>query len=348
MFASEKEIQHLNALYADRSPFYGELHDHANTGGTSDGARTLDHWLGAMEALKLDFAAILDHRQVRHMYLPQWKDGVFIGGTEPGTGITDSKAEEKSVHYNMLFENAAPLEELLAHFEEYQFTGGPEGHFVYPTFTTERFRELITYVKEHGGFFVHPHPKQLMRSEDPCDYWFCDETGIEVFYNSFDSQATVANYALWTALLAAGKRVWACAGGDEHRCCSDRAITTIYATEKKNAAYLQQLRKGDFVCGSVGIRMCIGETTMGGQCPFGGQKLIFSVGDFHAGIFDPVHKYRVDLITDRGTVFSAPVSCEETAVFALDAAEDAAFYRVEVVDESRNVRIAIGNPIWNR
>ena len=38
--------------------------------------------------------------------------------------------------------------------------------------------------------------------------------------------------------------------------------------------YLQQLRKGDFVCGSVGIRMCIGETTTGGQCPFGGQKLI--------------------------------------------------------------------------
>lgn len=347
MIASEKEMQHLNALYGDRKPFYGELHDHAKTGGTSDGGRTLDHWLGAMEALKLDFAAILDHRQVRHMYLPQWQDGTFIGGTEPGTYISDSKAEEKSMHYNMLFENAAPLEDLLTAFEEYEFTGGPEGHFVYPQFTTDRFRQLIAFVKEKGGFFVYPHPKQLMRSEDPIDYWFCDETGIEVFYNSFDSRATVDNYALWTALLAAGKRVWACAGGDEHRCASDRAITTIYAEEKKNAAYLKQLRRGDFVCGSVGIRMCVGDTVMGGKGTFGSEKLVFSVGDFHAGVKDPVHCYRVDVLDDRGVVFSQAVSCEEISYFAVDTAKDAAFYRVEVVDESRGVRIAIGNPIWN-
>ena len=93
MYATEKEIAHLAALYEGRRAFYGELHDHAASGGTADGKRILDHWKGAMEALGLDFAAILDHKQVRHMYLPEWEDGVFVGGTEPGTAITDIECE---------------------------------------------------------------------------------------------------------------------------------------------------------------------------------------------------------------------------------------------------------------
>ena len=72
--------------------------------------------------------------------------------------------------------------ELLTEFEEYQFEGGAEGHFVYPSFTRERFCELINAVKAKGGYFVHPHPKQYLDSSEPLDYWFCDETGIEVFY----------------------------------------------------------------------------------------------------------------------------------------------------------------------
>ena len=51
----------------------------------------------------IDFAAILDHRQVRHMYQPVWQDGLFIPGTEPAAVIDDWKAQVNQLHYNMLF-----------------------------------------------------------------------------------------------------------------------------------------------------------------------------------------------------------------------------------------------------
>ena len=347
MHISKREIEHIESLYANRKPFHGELHDHANTGGTSDGQRTLSHWIGALEALKMDFAAILDHKQVRHMYEPEWEDGLFLCGTEPSAYISDSKAEHTEVHYNMLFDSPKLLEELLEEFTEYQFTGGREGHFGYPKFTRERFCHLIDRVKEKGGFFVHPHPKQLMQSEDPTQYWFRDETGIEVFYESMDSQATADNYQLWTDLLACGKRVWACAGGDGHACASDQALTTIYAEDHANAAYLPHLREGDFVCGPVGIRMCMGSTKMGGTRSFTGEKLLFSVGDFHVSVKNPEHTYRVDVLDDTGVVYSEAIDCNETQYFALET-KPCKFYRVEVFDTTRNLRIAIGNPIWNR
>ena len=204
---SAQEKARLESLYENCSVFHGELHDHSNSGGTSDGKYPLADWPARMKELKMDFAAILDHRQIRHMYQPEWEDGLFIPGTEPGTAISDSKAEINAMHYNILLPDRDELEKLLMEFPEYEFSGGVEGHFVYPHFTRERFCQLIDAVKAHGGFFVYPHPKQLMKSDDPCDYWFRDETGIEVFYVSMDSEHTAANYALWTDLQAAGKRV---------------------------------------------------------------------------------------------------------------------------------------------
>ena len=339
-------MERLEKLYEGRSPFHGEMHDHSASGGTSDGKRPLSHWLGAMEALKLDFAAILDHRQVRHMFEPEWEDGVFIGGTEPAVLISDSTAEKAWMHYLMIFEGPEPVMELLSHFPEYGYTGGVEGHFDYPAFTREHFCELIDYVKEQGGFFVHPHPKQCMISDEPLDYWFRDGTGIEVFYGHYETKWTEENYALWCELLRLGKRVWACAGGDWHACASDGAITTFYATEKKNSAYLEPLRRGDFVCGGVGIRMAIGNTLMGGSCSFEGEKLLIGISDFHKSVRHSEHTYRADVITDRGVVYSTPITCTEPAFICLDT-EDCAFYRVEIFDTLRDKRIAIGNPIWN-
>ena len=92
--ATKRDIEHIDALYAGRNIYFGDMHNHAATGGTSDGKRELSHWKGALEALHMDFAAILDHRQVRHMFLPEWEDGTFICGTEPGTFI--GKVEEGS------------------------------------------------------------------------------------------------------------------------------------------------------------------------------------------------------------------------------------------------------------
>lgn len=347
--ADAKDQAHLEALYEGRKAYQGELHDHAKTGGTSDGQRTLAHWRGALEALHMDFAAILDHRQVRHMYLPEWEDGLFICGTEPGTRISDSTAANPALHYNMLFPTAKQLEDLLTEFPEYEFTGGSEGHFRYPDFTRERFGELIDAVKAHGGFFVHPHPKQLMSSQDPLDYWFRDETGIEVFYTGADphyTEFTAKNYALWVQLLKCGKRVWASAGGDGHVCANDEALTTIYARAHSNMAYLEQLRKGDFVCGAVGIRMCIGDVTMGTKTDFANNRLVFSVSDFHNSVRFKEHKYRVDLFAGEEIVFSSEISSEEPAFFAVDT-KDVPYYRVEVFDVTRDLRIAIGNPVWN-
>ena len=342
----DKDRERLELLYEGCAVLHGELHDHSASGGTSDGKCPLSEWPDKLAALKMDFAAILDHRQIRHMYEPAWKDGLFIPGTEPGTSISDSKAEGKSMHYNILLPERDELEKLLAEFPEYRFTGGTEGHFVYPQFTRERFCQLIDAVKARGGFFVHPHPKQVMRSEDPCDYWFRDETGIEVFYISADSAETKENYRLWTELLTAGKRVWACAGCDLHAEPHDTALTTLYAEERSARAYLKHLTVGDFTCGPVGIRMCVGDTKTGGKCAFGSRKLTVSIGDFHDSVRDGSHEYRADILTDAGIADSFPVFPDRTVWYSAET-KDCAFYRAEVFDVTRDLRIAVGNPIWN-
>lgn len=341
------DLELLNKIYGERTLYQGELHDHANTGGTSDGKRTLDHWKGALEALEMDFATIVDHKQVRHMYLPEWDNSIFIGGTEPSTRILDvSEGAEGALHYNMLFSEPKPLEEILEAFTEYEFTGGPEGHFKYVKFTRARFTELIEMVLEKGGFFVIPHPKQILRSKHWEDYWYHDETGLEVIYKSLDYKGLPDNYALWTEMLKNGKRIWACAGCDKHKCAQDTALTSIYAEEKDSACFIKHLRKGDFTCGPVGIQMCIGETAMGGKCNFEGERLVIGIDRFHKSVRIPECKFRMDVLSDEGVVYSQEISCTEPTYYAMDT-KDVKFYRVEIYNETRNMLIAIGNPIWN-
>ena len=93
--------------------------------------------------------------------------------------------------------------------------------------------------------------------------------------------------------------------------------------------------------------MCIGNTKTGGQCAFDGQKLTVCVSDFHESVKFADHEYRLDIITDQGTVCSAPVSCEEETFVSIDT-ENCAFYRAEVFDVTKDLRIAVGNPIWNK
>lgn len=343
----EKDLELLQKIYGERTLYQGELHDHAKTGGTSDGARTLEHWKGAMEAQEMDFATILDHRQVRHMYLPEWDNSIFIGGTEGGGHIKSEDGEDLGVtHYNMVFSDPKALEAVLDEFPEYEFSGGPEGHFRYRSFTKKRFGELIDSVKTHGGFFVLPHPRQVNYGPDAEDWWFRDEVGIEVTYISLDSIHTARNYEVWTELLKLGKRMWVCAGGDKHECAHDWALTSIYAEEKDSASFLSHLRQGDFTAGPIGIQMCIGNTPMGGKCSFNGQRLVIGVGKFHKSVRNPEHKYRLDVWDDEKIVHSQEISCEEPTYFAMDA-EDCKFYRVEIYDTTQNLRIALGNPIWN-
>lgn len=361
MTANKQDIERLNRLYADRKPYYGELHDHASTGGRSDGHRTLDQWKTGMAALNMDFAAIVDHKQVRHMYLEEWDSTMFIGGTEAATWITDRPhlpifIDEKlanGLHYNMVFADPEPLLQMLQSREEFHFEGDALNGFFpkYPRYTVAEFQNLIAEVKERGGFVAHVHPKAkgVIDSEDPLDYWFADETGLEViytFYSDRDGETTAKNYKLWTDLLALGKRIWATSGNDEHNNPSDKALSTIYVRRKHAQDFVDCLRVGDLTAGPVGIRMCVGDTCTGGKCDFTGKRLVVAVGDFHSCVAEDAHTYRVDIYADDRIVHSQNINCRETAYMAMDT-ENCRFYRAEVFDTTRNSRIAIGNPIWN-
>lgn len=351
--ATETDIAALEACYAGRTPYYGEMHDHSNSGGRSDGRISLSVWKSGLMGLEMDFATIVDHKQVRHMVLPEWDNNVFIGGTEAATTVKGLDLEQSSFHYNMVFTDHEALLKLLNEFEVFHFSGTAlDGEFPqYPQFTRQELEELVKYIQDNGGMFVHVHPKHAsyLKSDDPLDYWYGDWTGIEVI-NTYKSDRngpnTQNNYQLWVDLLALGKKVWATSGNDEHGMPSDKAISTVYAEEKNAASFFSHIRIGDFTCGPVGVRMCVGDTVTGYETDFTGKRLVFSVGDFHKTVKNPYHTYRVDLISDAGVVFSKEITCEETAYFALDA-ENCRFYRVEVWDTTDNSRIGIGNPIWN-
>ena len=352
--ALEADVAALEALYAGRTPYYGEMHDHSNSGGRSDGRISLSVWKSGLMGLEMDFATIVDHKQVRHMVLPEWDNTMFIGGTEAATSVVDLDAEQKSFHYNMIFTDHEALMELLNEFEVFNFKGTAlDGEFpYYPKFTRAEIEELVQSVRDKGGMFVHVHPKHegVLASDDPLDYWYGDWTGIEVM-NTYKSDRngpnTQKNYQLWVDLLALGKKVWATSGNDEHGMPSDKAISVVYAEEKNAESIFSHIRVGDFTCGPVGIRMCVGDTVTGYETDFTGKRLVFSVGDLHKTVKNPYHTYRVDLINDAGIVFSKDITCEETFYFALDADTSAKFYRVEVWDTTDNSRIGIGNPIWN-
>lgn len=348
-FASDEEINAIEEKYKGRKVYHGEMHDHSDSGGTSDGGCTLAEWKKMLADLNMDFAAILDHRQVRHMFLPDFDKNIFVCGSEPGTVITDSRATGKEVHYNMIVPNPETLMAILEDIPECKYEGGPEGHFSYPYYTKERFCEIIDIVKEHGGFFVIPHPKQVTISEYDDDYWYRDGVGMEVFYVDMECSYTKENYPLWIRLLQAGKRIFVCAGCDKHNRASDKALTTIYAEPKStiSEALVPVLCTGDFTCGSVGIRMMAGDTLSGGSCVFNGQRLVIAVGDYHTSVMDPSHKFRFDIFAGEECISSNEVFCDKTSYFSLDMKEDIPYYRTELWDLDRGCRIALGNPVWN-
>jgi streptomycin 6-kinase len=51
MFVTENEKQHLLEKYQNRRVFHGQLHDHAATGGSSDGKMPLSDWAARMKTL---------------------------------------------------------------------------------------------------------------------------------------------------------------------------------------------------------------------------------------------------------------------------------------------------------
>lgn len=348
--AGEADISQLEKLYEGRNPYQGEFHDHANTGGTSDGKMSLEDWKMNLLVNDMDFATIADHRQVLHMRLPEWDNNLFIGGTEAATTITDSQATQNNLHYNMLFSAPEQLETVLNTFPlKFAFF---QDHFSYLSFTTEEFEALAKFVTENGGFFVHVHPKgkSYMQSDNPLDYCFGDYTGIEVlcgYYGNMTAEENQDALKLWTDLLALGKKVYATSGSDSHNASNTVSLTTIYAEKSDAETYLNRVRRGDFTAGPVGIRMSIGDTCTGGTTDFQGKRLVVSVGEFHSRECMPGHTYRIDIYSDQGLVASREIPGTGTSYMALDADDSVKFYRAEVYDVTSQYQVAIGNPIWN-
>ena len=353
--ATDADIAKLDSLYSGREACHGEFHDHADTGGYSDGKYTLDQWKAMMANEKdMDFAAIVDHKQVLHMTLPQWDDTLFIGGTEAGTRVTGTSATQDTVHYAMTFADLESFEKTLLAFPlQYQYIPSKNytNRYYYGNFSYEEMGQLAQTVLSNGGFFTHVHPRgdSYMISENPEDYLFADYMGIEVLccYGNMSAENNQKAYKLWTDLLALGRRVYATAGSDSHRQSNVINLTTIYTSQKNARGYLDQVRAGNFTAGPAGIRMTVGDTQMGGECSFAGQRLVISVGDFHSKASNPANTYRVDLYDDKGLVFSQELTGMDTQYFAIDADASAKFYRAEVYDVTEGYQFAIGNPIWN-
>ena len=370
--ATDADKQALDAAYSGATVKYGEMHDHTNSGprgGIStgaDGNNSLVEWKAEMDRLGMEFATIVDHGMSIHMYYDEFDKTYFVGGTEPGTTITDSKAAKKTPHYNMLFSDPKGLEAIFFKWEK-KFTPtvheGYEGYRVkYPTFTTAEFAQLAMDVYAQGGLLVHVHPKydSYIYSNDPMDYYFADYTGLEITTGSGGNMMTKDNeegYQLWVDLLEMGKKIYATAGSDKHRLPNLTALTTMYTAEDHADTYMAHMRSGNFAPGWVGIRMNVGGTAMGGETDFAGKRLQFSVGDIYnsgqtdayntAPVYVAGHTYRVELYDDGGLLMSSVIDPTQLNYFAIDCDETAKFYRVVVWDETDNERIGVSNPIWN-
>lgn len=375
--ASEEDKTALLNTYAGKTLRYGEMHNHTNSGpykGYStgaDGKKSLEEWIAEMDRLKLDYAFIVDHGMSIHMYFDKFLPDYFIGGTEPGTTITDSKAYPKSPHYNMLFAYPEQLESVFFKWEKkyvpIKWDGYEDGYRVkYPSFTTAEFGQLAKDVYDAGGLLVQVHPKydSYIYSNDPLDYYFADYTGFEILtgngnggkYNMMYKDNAEA-YETWVDMLELGKKVWATAGSDGHNLPDISGMTVMYTEKDHKDDYMATVRAGNMAPGWVGIRMNVNGTAMGGETDFAGQRLQFSVGDiYNSGVKDygntpdpyiPGHTYRVELYDDGGLLMSSHIDPTQMNYFAIDCDETAKFYRVVVWDETDNERVGVSNPIWN-
>ena len=363
--ATEDDKTQLENLYEGRVPYHGELHNHTNSknleGVNADGNNSLEEWIAHMEQYLIDFATIVDHKQSTHMYQDAWDDACFIGGSEAAIPrITD--LDNMSMHMNMLFADAAKLEAHLENITEFKFTKTVKdqvnfegGQYSYYNFTTDRVKDIAQSVMDHGGFFVHVHPKfdSYIRSDDPMDYWFGDHTGIEITTTdtrkmNMAVEWNVKAYELWVDLLELNHRMVATIGNDNHLLPEPESLGTIYASKLDSQTLLDTERAGDVTAGPVGIRMSIGDTCTGGVTTFdAGKRMVVAVGDIHELVYKAGHKYGIEVYDDGGILFATEIDPRETTYFAMDIDTNRKFYRAVVVDLTEGCRIAVGNPVFN-
>lgn len=357
--AGAEDVAALEKLYEGRVAYHGDMHAHTNSGGNSDGNVAIEEWPELMEKVSLDFAAIVDHCQTLHMRAPSWDDKLYIVGSESGGWVHSVKEGQSNqkFHANYLFTDLEGMENFLNEyplfFAYFQETGLFKSNGNGIAFTREDMAKIAASVRENGGLLVFDHPKLADNgptSEELMDFWWADETGFETLYGYADKYyaAGMEAYKVWVQLLDAGKRIWATAGSDTHRNPRTTALTTVYSTEQSGKVYMSYIREGDFNPGPMGIRMAIGDTLMGGKGSFEGQKVIFSVGDFHEVALENGDQFRAVLLDDTGEVFSQVFTAGETVFFSTEAQADKRFYRVEIYNVTTGDLVGLGNPIWNQ
>ena len=345
---NDADFSDIDARYEGYKAYYGDQHVHTNSGGTSDGRVPMKDWPAKMDALKLDYVIIVDHCQMRGYFLPEWDEERFVMGTEPGTVIKDLEtAYWGCMHYNMLFPHKYGLAMVLANFPEFKFQGDElTGRFSYPQFTKERFMELTKYVQSIGGMMVHPHPKALMASNNPLDFYFGEHMYLETLVGYYKTNSSYRSYDLWVDLLKLGKHVYASGGSDTHTEPVNCAVTTMYSKERSGKAFFDVMHSADYTVGAVGMQMCIDGAPMGSELEWKeGMKLTLRVGDFFGPAFVDGDAYELRIITDKGVAYSSIYDGKTTQQVSLEV-QKRAFYRAEIVDLNGNYRIAVGNPIW--
>ncbi len=340
----------MDAYYADCKPYYGDLHAHSNSGGTSDGQTPIGEWVARMDEAGFDFAVLVDHCQMRGYFLPEWSEERFVMGTEPGTMITnlsDTKAALNVMHYNMVFPHKYGLAMVLANFPEFKFHGDElTGRFTYPNFTLERMRELNDYIRSIGGVLSHAHPKILMGSNDPMDYYMGEWSYLEIFTWSYSAKPSYKNYDLWLQILDAGKHVYASGGSDTHGGVTGSCLSTFYTKKRFHTDFMDRIRVGDYAVGGIGLKMMIDGNPMGSQIEYkDGMKLSVRVDDFHKSVWQPDTVYELQVWTDEGLAYSSTFNGKQCQELTLEV-QKRRFYRVAIMDLTHRVRVLVSNPIW--
>ena len=338
----------LDQQYAGRRLFYGDFHCHSNSGGSSDGKTPIENYLEGMKEKQLDFAAIVDHRQMRHFFLPCWDEQYQICGTEPGCTLNepDRHPLARKLDYTMIFPDKTGFAQVMGAFPEFGYTGTWDGRYGYTKFNLERFAELSEYIYSIGGLFSHAHPKQMMVSSNPLDYYISEHAALETIHVSPQAFASKQNRDLWVALLKLGKRVKTHGSSDSHGPVTNRGLTAVYAEKPHSTAIFNRVRSGDCTAGGVAIKASIEENVLGTVAEYAsGKNLYVKVEGFHPAHWREETVYSLRVYTEKGLAYAREFDGSTPQQLAL-AVQKRQYYRVEITNESDGFTVALSNPIW--